>query len=420
MIIFLAIIVLFVLAVFLTIKYLKINVRVLGGKNMQREAAKRAGKLRSEDPVISCDYCGAKFDTSQNSVCPVCGADFSRDEEWLRRFNPDKEWVQTQSDEMAEQALSDAGRQSAKTAANLKKVMIILSSAVGVAAVISVISIIAAQGQRFEKNEELNRYNFENYTLCEYQLNDGGVVFSQDGLTVTATLYEDNTRDPTELKIGFRVQNETDIHKRLTLDVCGINGLSGKYLGSTVYGLFKKNSDVTVYNRVFQWDGGPVREILFGGLKVQNDEDWETLYEDTGLIRMTTTAPDTGDKLRIPAGDVIYSDHGVDVIRLPAEKDYLNGRLVYTLWIINETEYNYSLTIPDIIINGQPQNYGMLYKEMLPAGYVFECGHIFTLNEEWEALTESDKVETSLSFVCADHPEADFSTGYLYLQGEDK
>ena len=55
--IILAIVVLFAMAVILTVKYLRINVKALGRNAMQHEASKRADRLRAEDPMITCDYC---------------------------------------------------------------------------------------------------------------------------------------------------------------------------------------------------------------------------------------------------------------------------------------------------------------------------------------------------------------------------
>ena len=411
-----AIVALFAAAVFLTVKYLRINVRTLGRKAMEREAGRRAGILCSRDPVITCDYCGAKFNSSENSVCPMCGAAFSGDEEWLHRYDPGHDWVQSQGDRAAEQALRDAGRDSAETAARMKKVLTILGSVIGVFLLLAIAAIISGMRLGFEKSEKLNEYIFDDYTPCEYQLNNGGVIFSHDGLTVTATLYENNASDPSDLKIGYRVQNAGDRHKYVNLDVIGINGLSGEYLGGWLYGTFRKNSDVTVYGQIYDWNGGPVREIVFGGLRVENGRSGEILYKDNGLIRMMTSAPDTGGA-ELPDGTVLYSGHGVDVMLLPTEPDPYKDTRMFTLRIYNGTEYDYLLTAPDISVNGQSQDYCPLYRETLPAGYAFTADRVYALSDDWDTLTDSDRVELSLSFSCREHPEEDFSTGYLCLQG---
>ena len=415
--IILAIIVLFAAAVILAIKYLRINVKALGRSAMQREASKRAGRLRAEDPMITCDYCGAKFNSSENSVCPKCGADFSKDEEWLRRFDPDIEWVQAQGDELADQALSDAKRDSAKTASKLKKVMIILGCVSGCILLLAVAALVFEGQQSFAKNEKLNEYSFDNYVPCEYQFSDGGVLLSCDGLTVTATLYENSDSGTYDLKIGYRVQNESNRNKQVNLDVFGINGLSEEYIGGWLYGAFRKNSDVTVYGKIYDWKGGPVQEMVFGGFRVEDVKSWETLYKDDGLIRKTTSAPDA-DAVEIPDGTTLYSNHGVDVILTPTEQEPGEDRRMFNLWIYNGTEYDYIFTATDISVNGRPQDYTPLYKQTLPAGYVFFADRIYAPGDEWDALTDSDRVEMSLSFSCKDHPEQDFSTGYLCLQGQ--
>ena len=71
----------------------------------------------------------------------------------------------------------------------------------------------------------------------------------------------------------------------------------------------------------------------------------------------------------------------------------------------------------DISVNGKSQDYSPLYKQTLPAGYVYTAERIYAFGDEWDSLTDSDRVEMSLSFSCENHPEVDFSTGYLCLQG---
>ena len=414
-----AIVALFAAAVFLSVKYLRINAGAPSRKAMEREAGRRADMLRSRDSMITCDYCGAKFDSSINSVCPMCGAAFSRDEEWLHRYEADQKWVLSQGDRAAEQALRDARRDSAETAARLKKVLVILGSLIGVFLLLAIAAIVSETRTGFARSEKLNEYSFDNYTPCEYQLNNGGVIFSHDGLTVTATFYESYSYDTYDLKIGYRVQNESDRHKYVNLDVFGVNGLSEEYMGGWLYGTFRKNSDVTVYGHIYDWEGGPVREIVFGDLRVEDGRSRETLYKGDDPIRMTTSAPDTGLP-EIPDGTALYSSHGVDVILLPAEPDPYEDTRMFRLWIHNGTEYDYLLTAPDITVNGQSQDSCPLYKEPLPAGYAYMADRVYALSDDWDTLTDSDRVELSLSFSCREHPEGDFSTGYLCLQGTGK
>ncbi|MBQ9030545.1 MAG: hypothetical protein IJ106_03715 [Parasporobacterium sp.] len=37
---------------------------------------------RSENTIITCDYCGSKVDTSKHSTCDHCGGPYWDDEEW--------------------------------------------------------------------------------------------------------------------------------------------------------------------------------------------------------------------------------------------------------------------------------------------------------------------------------------------------
>ena len=37
---------------------------------------------KTEDDIITCDYCGSRFDTSKHATCPHCGGPYWDDAEW--------------------------------------------------------------------------------------------------------------------------------------------------------------------------------------------------------------------------------------------------------------------------------------------------------------------------------------------------
>ena len=49
------------------------------------EEPKYSGDIRSENTIITCDYCGSKVDTSKHAVCNHCGGPYWDDEEWKNR-----------------------------------------------------------------------------------------------------------------------------------------------------------------------------------------------------------------------------------------------------------------------------------------------------------------------------------------------
>ena len=49
---------------------------------MDNDYTERTDCYRNNNTVITCDYCGSKFDTAEHSTCPHCGGTYYDDEEW--------------------------------------------------------------------------------------------------------------------------------------------------------------------------------------------------------------------------------------------------------------------------------------------------------------------------------------------------
>ena len=64
------IVVLVVVIIVLLIRYMRINADVLSREEFKIAADRKADKLKREDPIITCDYCGSTIDTRIHTHCP--------------------------------------------------------------------------------------------------------------------------------------------------------------------------------------------------------------------------------------------------------------------------------------------------------------------------------------------------------------
>ena len=69
-----AMIILLIVIIFLVIKYLYVQAKILSSREFRKTAEKKSAVMQVYDPQITCDYCGYIINTAKDSKCPNCGA----------------------------------------------------------------------------------------------------------------------------------------------------------------------------------------------------------------------------------------------------------------------------------------------------------------------------------------------------------
>ena len=77
------------------IQYQKVKANAFSKEEVKRAANEQARRIKYKDPIISCDYCGSKVDTSKFKTCPHCGGAYDQDVEWLNRFNVKDSFIES-------------------------------------------------------------------------------------------------------------------------------------------------------------------------------------------------------------------------------------------------------------------------------------------------------------------------------------
>ena len=366
-------------------------------KAQQGTTHRGAGERQEyRDPVITCDYCGARINTAKETTCPRCGATFALDDEWRARYQttrtePEKTTVQNNRNQ--------------KIAA---LTIMILAAAVIAVAVVVIIGSSAHLDREYRRNEKPNEASYDDYVRADYTVVGDGVVLDSNGVRVTVTgFYEDHSYEKANVKIEYMVENHSGGDVCLALEQVGINGCAGAYGWGFLYDWFKKNDAVTIYETAYGVPDGGIGELVLRGASLFDGENY--ILDSKEFVRISTTF--TGASVpEIPAGDVLYEDNGVTVLSLGVE----DGR--YRLAFVNGTDTDYTVNSTDLRINGEDADTAGLYDDALPAGYVLDGAEVYSFGDE-PAPSAGDAAEISFSFTSASAPEKDFSTGYLRLSG---
>ena len=353
-------------------------------------------RQRLREPVITCDYCGARIDTAKETTCPRCGATFALDDEWRARYQP----VEAEPEKPAVQ--NERNRKLIVLA------IVILAAAVIAAAVAVIMGNSTHLDREYRRNEKPNEASYDHYVRAGYTVVGDGVVLDSNGVRVTVTgFYEDHSYEKANVKIEYMVENHSGGDVCLALEQVGINGCAGAYGWGFLYDWFKKNDTVTIYETAYGVPDGGIGELVLRGASLFDGENY--ILDSKKFVRISSTFTGASAPEK-PAGVVLYKDKGITVLSLGTE----DGR--YRLAFVNGTGTDYSVNSTDLRINGKDADTSRLYDDALPAGYVLGGAEVYTLIDG-SAPSAGDTAEISFSFASASEPEKDFSTGYLRLSG---
>ena len=408
MILFLIILVLIVAIIILTIRYIRINAQSVSREKFEAEAARQAAKMRYQDPIITCDYCGSKIDTTLHRTCPNCGANFDRDPEWVERHNLDLENINKKADAYAKNTILEAQKNSAKTKKLLKRCLIALGSIVGILIVLGlVISFLEPEHTFTTQSEELNRASYETYAPAAYAIDGDGVILDSSGVKVTVTGVFENQNDSAErdFKIGLRVENESGQPVSLSLSLAGVNSKAPESGYSFKYDWYKNHADILQYLPVYNLEDSEICEMIFSDIQLSGD-DYELRAEVPKAVVKTSSA--AAYSISLPDETEIYDNYRVKILGSRNDEGH------YLLWIVNLSDMDYLVSSSDFRINGFSVDSSGLYRQIIPAHYLCKTHELFPYNQDTDTDTDS-LTELSLDFICKEDPAENFSTGYLPL-----
>lgn len=409
MILFFLLPVLVIAIIILVIKYIKINANVLSHNSFDREARRKAKEWKHSDPVISCDYCGAKIDTKKHKTCPACGAPYDMDEEWLRRNQPDTQWADEKAEETYDEKINEAAEKSAKTAKRLKIAIIVLLSLMVFFVIMAFIIKHTEQGHDYAKEEPLNS-SYSDYVEASYEVVGDGVVFENDSVKITITNIYENQKYGGSAKIEYEIENKRDADVRLIFSLVGINGISDTF--DYYYEWLKAGKTYTQYTTVRAEELGDIEELIFSHFLTEVDGESTAYIYDYSLRKITTT----GSSEYVPA----FPEEAVDVfendnVRIASGFDSEYRR--FHLYFENKSGYDYIISTSNTgLINNQPYSLAGIYDEYFPAGYMNIGESLYAYNESYERVSPDDDLKISVTFSCNDDPSKSFSTGYFELK----
>lgn len=425
----------------LVIRYVHVNARSLSEAQFEAEARKQARKLRYQDPVITCDFCGAKIDTSKEKVCPNCGAPYGKDSEWVSRYQPDMAWA----DESSEAAYRKKVRQARS---GMRWTLAGLRIAIGIAVFFLVLVITAAVSdyvrydlRDYAEDEALNAHSYDHYVQVDYQvdeedrvlLEEAGIRVSIPGFYAQQTAYAQEQPDLNRLidsseteadlqqyvrqvRMGIQIENTAGEDRILYLDLGAVNGVAEDR--GLVYGQkFRKGKTVTLYPNLYGVRGGVVKDLVFGEISVR-DAKRNLLWESDGYRKVSTDAEVSFPEPALPAAaNLIFDERG---IRIYAAKyaDTYQDESRRELWIFNDSGRDYSVSSSDITVDGSAKEMYLpnLYGSPLPDRTVLiSSGMYLSFRDEDPAAYDQKSIVCSFTFTGVDDPSATFSTPFLRI-----
>ncbi|MCR4902704.1 MAG: zinc ribbon domain-containing protein, partial [Butyrivibrio sp.] len=401
------------------VHYFKVKANAFSESEVRQAAEEQARKIRYNDPEISCDYCGCKIDTARNKVCPHCGAPYDKDDEWTQRFNVKNSFVVQSTKEIIAKREEKAQKETILLMKKIKKRIILLLALFFGFMAIGLVLMITEPFDEIRKSEELNDSDRYHYTEVDYEINGDGVIYDDGNVKITVTgIYNDeDTRDRDgviygSVKVGFRVENNLDKNVHVYMKCNSINKVSEDYEYIFAYDVYKKHSDVTVYEEIYSTPNYIISEMIFSEIDVYST-DYEYHGNDTENVILTTTA-DFEYPMDLSEAEVIYSNEKVTIYARMIENYSDENRL--SIYVENKTDKAFMMDITDFKEDGKTVSSSITGDSYLPAEYTYVSKDISVYGEDYYETDLSGKTaEFNISFTCKEDPSYDFSTGYVSL-----
>lgn len=421
MILFIALVVL-IIGLFAEIfRYNKVKANAFSKEEVKKAAAEQAQKIRYRDPIVSCDYCGAKVDTSVQKVCPHCGAPYDKDEEWTSRFEVQDSFINKSTQEIIAQREEKAKIKGDEILKRIKtRIKILVFFNIAMVALV-ILAIVVDNHDDIRGNDELNENSFDHYIQADYTVDGDGVLIDENGIKVTVEGFyveEDAENElknygSTSIKVAIKVENSTKENLKVLMDCSSINGVSKEANYIYTYDYFKKKSVTDIYEKLHFVPYTDVSEMIFNRIEVR-DSDYNVVAISNGPVTITTTADMPENIVDIDTAEQIFTNEKVDIYAkyVVESEEYVsdNG---YVFYIVNKTNDTYSFERSDFKLNGAKDinAYGA-NKATIPGGYTYVSSTVYSNDDDYNELG-NNALTVSFSFFTEEHPENNFSTGYI-------
>lgn len=298
-----------------------------------------------------------------------------------------------------------------------------------------------SSGTEYSENETISSDPMtKDFVKTDYAVDGDAVVFDENNvkLTITGFYTDPETKDlyhgdtsahyipnvygsylAGDTAIEYKLENNSDVDVSFTVSCIGINGIADNYGYS--YETVKANSTITFYQENTNARDGVIKdfEINIGDIYVPYDSydtsNNNVKFLSQGVKKFTTTADYSYEQLELPGGsEPIYDDHGVRIYQAKLSK-YSSDDKELCLIIYNDTDDTAEISCDQYKIDGVQSTDSSIHifsDEKIPSNYVMISDDV---NDAYlEAGTKDWKeIELSISFKFDEHPENDFSTGYI-------
>ena len=397
-------------------RYIKVKANAFSRTEVKRAAQEQVQKIRYKDPVISCDYCGGKVDTTKFRACPQCGAPYDNDEEWKDRHNVVSDnFIDKSTDEVISAREQKAQEESKRILKNIKKTIAILAVMLIIMFIlaISVTSYKSSPyGGSYRKTEGLKDGTYYKYSEVDYTVDGDGVIYDYDDVKISVTgFYKkeyDYVQDKGAVAVEFVVENNRDEDIKLNLSCNSYNGISSNSTYIFIYDTFKKNSKSVFYEEIREVPDYKLSEVVFDEIKVRNtDYSYEKIPYEPAFIR--TNAVMKSGEVDLEECKLVYSNDKVEVYAKPVVLTHD----AYRLFVKNISDKNYYIENKEIKIDNMLVDSTGLYKCFVPAWYTLRVNYFYAYGgDEYKDLTGKN-VSFNLEFNCTEEPSASFQTGYI-------
>ncbi|MBP5265791.1 MAG: hypothetical protein J6Z06_03095 [Lachnospiraceae bacterium] len=406
----------------LLFRYKSVKANAFSRKEMEAAAHRQANKLSYKDPMITCDYCGAKIDTRKHKVCPQCGAAFDQDLEWTERHDAGDAFIDAGTRKIIEEREKKSQEESQKILGKIKRTILLLVAIIVGLIVLGVVALQIDKQTSYRRSETLDdSYRTKGFIPADYKVDGDGVIFDQNGMRIRVTGFyvEPDTREGSfltdeavgDVAVEFLLENHTDSDYKVAITSESFNGITfGTGSGFFTYDSFKKGDDVVFYETLNDVPLETITEIYFEDIHMYNGDSSDSMkLEAPAMVRTTAKKvfePDLKDV------NLVFTNDYVDIYaKVDADYDKY-----YNLFIRNKTDRPYLLTGEDnMYVDGKMYEASSMYQQLVPAGYLYASeSTIYPRNTgEEEVHLTGREVEIGIAFRCEEDPRYDFSTGYI-------
>ena len=396
---------LIIAAAVLSIKYFKVYAKLTSYKSYDRAAKQEMKKIKYRDPKIVCDYCGVVIDTSRYKVCPQCGADYGRDDEWLERFKTDNDWIDEKADEKTGKEISKARLEAAKIAKKLKKVLIALGLLICALIILGIVIMIQSSRPNYAKSESLNESGIGEYKAVDYSIDGDGVILDKENVTVKVNGIYTNGYSG---KLGYHISNHSDQDVQVRLEASAINNYASSVDFFSKY--IKKGDEIDLYDYIPEIGSDTIIEsIVFSEVEVR-DSDYNEICKATDVRMTTTENKETPPKLS--EGESLFDNDMITIVGIG------RGGSVDSCYfeVLNKTDETIIIDLDGALLNDEELDAYGIYNETIPAGCILTDGYIHSYEEDYHNMTSEDKLYANFNVKCDDKPQKNFSTGYIEIK----